>query len=240
MNPAMLSVMSVHRDAFLHHLPRRQTRTLQERAGFVGDDGNALSRLDRRANHTERRAVARRRQRAGIAVREHPGAIGQERRAMFAQRAVRADVLLEDLVGLRQQRVGLGRRRIGRERFPLQAHALERPEEVDGGGPAGRQNVKAMLHGAGERRACRMAVPQGFKRYTEGGRTADGGCAAHHHLANPLRHRLGTVIAQVAELGRQDTLVDHFQVPVAPTQRLHASCLRRCHGVACLPSACGP
>ena len=36
-----------HRDIFLDHLPGSQTRTLQKRAGLVGDNGYAFARLDR-------------------------------------------------------------------------------------------------------------------------------------------------------------------------------------------------
>ena len=57
-------------DAVAHELPRGQARALQERPRLVGEHGDALALLDRGADHAERRAVARRRERAGVAVRE--------------------------------------------------------------------------------------------------------------------------------------------------------------------------
>ena len=236
----MLSVISVTGMPLLHHLPGRQPRTLQERPGLVGNHRDALAGLDRRADHAQRRAVSGRGQRARVAMRQHARTVGEQRRAMLAHGAIHRDVFGQDLVGLGQQRVGLRRHRIGRQRLPLHAHALERPEQIDGGGPAGRQHVETALQCVVERRARCVAMPQSLQRHAIGCCAADGGRAAHHHLANALRDRRGAVIAQVSELRRQHALVDHFQVAVAPAQRLDPFGLRRCHGCSCCACACWP
>ena len=55
-----------------------------------------LALLDRGADHAERRAVAGRRQRAGVAVRQDARAVGHHRRAVTAHRAAARDVLVVD------------------------------------------------------------------------------------------------------------------------------------------------
>ena len=90
-------------DALAHQLPRGQARALQERTRLVGDDRDPLALLDGRADHAERRAVAGRGQRAGVAVREHAGAVGHHRRAVPAHRPAVGDVLV-----------------VNRPRFPLE------------------------------------------------------------------------------------------------------------------------
>lgn len=57
---------------FLNQFPRRQSGSLQERPGLVGDDRNTLASLDGRTDDAKRRTVAGRRQGTGIAVRERP------------------------------------------------------------------------------------------------------------------------------------------------------------------------
>ena len=57
-------------DAVLDQLPRGQPRALQKRPRLVGEHGDLLALLGGRANHAERGAVAGRRQRAGVAVRQ--------------------------------------------------------------------------------------------------------------------------------------------------------------------------
>ena len=46
------------RNAVLHQLPRRQSRTLKKGTGFVGENVDFLSLFDGRANHSQRRAVS--------------------------------------------------------------------------------------------------------------------------------------------------------------------------------------
>jgi len=180
--------------------------------------------LHRRADHAERGAVAGGGQRAGVAVGEHARAVGQQRRTVLAHGAVGPDVLREDLMGLRQQRVGLGGRRVGGERLPLQPHALEGPEQVDGRGPARRQHLETAVHGPREFGARGVPVPQRLQCHAIGGGAADRRRAANHHVADAGRHRLGAVAGQVVQLRRQHPLVDHLQPPVAPAQGLDRGC----------------
>ena len=91
--PAMLSAISVvGMPSFINsHAVRREPC----RNGRVSSANtcNLLSRLDGRANHAQRRAVSRGRQRAGVAVRQHASAGGQQHRAVLAHGFIGGDVL---------------------------------------------------------------------------------------------------------------------------------------------------
>ena len=90
----MLSVISVARNAVVLQFPDRQPRALQERPRLVREDVDVLARFHRRADHAERGAVSGGRQRAGVAMRQHRPAVGNQRRAMPADRAVDLDIFL--------------------------------------------------------------------------------------------------------------------------------------------------
>jgi hypothetical protein len=98
------------RNLFLHHFPGGESRTLKERAGFIGDHLNALAGLNSRADHAQRGAVTACGQRSGIAVRQHAGAVGQQGCAVGAHRPVDPDILGKDFMGQRQQGIGQFRR----------------------------------------------------------------------------------------------------------------------------------
>ena len=72
------------RDAVSQQLPGGQPRPLQERPRLVHQDLPDLPASPRRADHPQRRAVARRGQRAGVAVGQHPRPVRQERGAVSA------------------------------------------------------------------------------------------------------------------------------------------------------------
>ena len=91
---AMLSQMSVTSMPSLQQLPRRQPRALEKRARLVGEDGDALALLHRGADDAERRAVARRGQRTGVAVREHAPAVRHDLGAETAHGPAAGDVFV--------------------------------------------------------------------------------------------------------------------------------------------------
>ena len=108
-------------DPLLLKLPRGEPRALQVRPGLVGEDGDALASLDRRADHAEGRAVAGRGERAGVAVREDRGRVAEELGAEAADAAVRGDVFVEH------------RARLGGQIPPARVnaeHPVERPHQI--------------------------------------------------------------------------------------------------------------
>src|SRR5690606_27840329 len=80
-------------------------------------------------------------------------------------------------------------------------HALQGPEEVDRGRPAFREQLEGL------RRAFR-------KHYAEGGGTADGRRAAHHHVADRLRDLGRRAACDVSRVSRKQALVEKLE-PVA-------------------------
>ena len=74
----MLSVMTVVVDAVAHQLPRGQPRALEKRARLVGEHADPLALLRRRRGSRRARCRTRRRERSGVAVREHPRAVGDD------------------------------------------------------------------------------------------------------------------------------------------------------------------
>ena len=187
------------RDAVLHQLPRRQPGPLQPRACLVRIDMHALARLDRRADHAERRAVTRRGESTGVAVRENAATVRDQLRAQGPEAAVHRHVFGPDRVSLRQERGGqLGWwSRVQRvERCP---HPAQRPGQVHCGGAAARQGLDPRRDCSAELggRVVRMALS--FERYAIGGCAADGRCTSHHHGSDRLGGGCRRVAAAVLE-----------------------------------------
>ena len=91
-------------DAVLHQFPGRQSRALQPRTGLVRVDLDALARLDRRADHAQRRAVAGGRERAGVAVREDALPSGTSSAPSAPRRRFIATSSAMDCVSLAEER----------------------------------------------------------------------------------------------------------------------------------------
>ncbi len=92
----MLSVMSVAGMSILLQFPHGQTRALQERTGLIGEDVDLFAGFDGGPDDAERGAIARGGERAGVAMREHGLAIGNEGGAVAADGAADCDVLFAD------------------------------------------------------------------------------------------------------------------------------------------------
>ncbi len=134
-------------DAVAHQLPGGQPRALEKRSRLVGDDGNLLALLDGCANDAERRSVAGGRERAGVAVRQHPRAVRDDGGAEASHRAAAGDVLVVNRACLALETKGelvgrLPRLRTVGERL---LHAIDRPEQVDSGRPRRRHHVADLL-----------------------------------------------------------------------------------------------
>ena len=82
-------------DVVLLQLPRGESRTLQVRSRFIGEDGDAFARFDGGANDAEGGAVTCGGKRAGVAVRENRRLRAEEFGAEAADAAIRFDVFVE-------------------------------------------------------------------------------------------------------------------------------------------------
>jgi hypothetical protein len=126
-------------DAVVHQLPRSETRALEEGAGFVGVDVDIVAALDGGADDAEGAAVAAGGECSGIAVSEHGAGFGHEARAVRAHGAAGGDVFVIHAAGFGDEAgadaVETFAFRL--ERVVVAAHAVNSPEEIDGGG-AGR------------------------------------------------------------------------------------------------------
>ena len=133
-------------------------------------------------------------ERAGVAVGQDPGALRNQRRAVLAHRAVRGQVLLEDGLRLGFEVLGL-------------LHPLQRPEQIDRGRTAFRQDVEAF----------RGAFAQD---HPKGGSTSDRRRAAHDHVADRLGDLGRGLAVQVDELVRKQALVEQLERVALPADRL--------------------
>ena len=185
------------RDAQPQQLPGRETRPLEHRACLVDPDGRRPAGLVSRADHAERRAVPDAGERAGVAVREHAGAVPEEGRSMRAEPPVALHIFGGDVPRLRP-------RVVARERTP------NAPGEVDRGRARrlqpGSRLVERLPGRGGKRDAHR---PGGAERR----RAADG------ERADRLAQLLDRAALELDELVRQPALVDQAHDTVAQLDR---------------------
>ena len=161
-----------------------------------------------------RRAAAAGGERTGVAVGHHvdrtrapAGELAQQLEAMDADRMIDCDVLGTD--GIRLEPRGIGPR-VGRQAAHRVTHAVERPAQVDRGGPRGvERRVRA-----GEARVARIAVERECQSVRAD--RADQRRAAHQHLADGQRRDVGTGDLHFRHRVRQRTLVEHLDVAGAP------------------------
>ncbi len=171
------------RDVVVLQFPNGEARALQKRAGLVGEDVDLFAGCDRRADHAERGAVARRCQRAGIAMGENGLAIRNERRAVLADAFVDGDVFEANLLRFCDQLgANLGEAADRRARAIHAAHAFDGPKEIHRGGARAGERLADFIELAGRMRLLHS------KRDAHGGRNADGRRAANHHGANRFGH----------------------------------------------------
>ena len=137
-----------------------------------------------RADDPERRAVAGGGERPGVAVREDPRSRRHQLGAVVAEGAVGRHVLREDRLRLGEQTAAQGRERLGTPREHGPPHAVEGPEEVDGGRSRGRQALDRSIE-IGEQivEGLGPALPRG-QGDAEGGGDADGRRPPHDEGAD--------------------------------------------------------
>ena len=209
---------------FLLHFPGGKPCPLQNRTRFIHIHMQLLSFVHGRAEHTQRSAVAGRRQRARVAVREDMVPVGEKRRAAAAHLPVDGNVLGADALRLPDQLAG----RISLSRtddfVQMLFHPLQRPEKIAGRGPGGRDFIAERVEFFCEffdrfRRKRKRA-----QRRAHGGRHADGRRAAHRQIPDGGNH-LPVVGADHLPLHkRQSVLVDQDHRVFFPENRFN-----QCH-----------
>ena len=190
-------------DLFLLQFPRRQPRTLQIRPRLVSENGHAFSCFDGGSHYAKRRAVAGGGESAGVAMRQDRRRFAEEHGTVAADALVRFDIL------------GEHRLRLGREipaRVAGAQHPVERPHQIDG-----RRTRRAQLDCGG----IDVVTALCRQRDAEGGRDADGWRAAHDHVANRDRHFMRIAAGNVANLPRQQALIEKLQRLAAPSNRFN-------------------
>ena len=93
-----------HRNAVLKQLKRRQARTLQQRARFVGINHLQLALRVSTADNAQRCAPTAGCQCACVAVRQHYGSVRQHSSAVFAHTLIHGNIVRINLLGLLLQR----------------------------------------------------------------------------------------------------------------------------------------
>ncbi len=216
--------------------------------GRVSSTHTEMSRVAGRGrtDHAERRAVAGRGEGAGVAVREDAVAGLEQRGAVLADAQAAVDVVVVDRLRLLQQRRGQGRRRGvraagGERRLPGSPHLVQRPAQVDGGGPRGQQAARRLLERGPEGgRIVRAGGGRlgGRERDAAGRRDADGRRAADRHVGDAVRDLTPGATGDVALVLRQRELVDEDHLAGQDVDGAHAQA--RTAGPAALAGHSGP
>ncbi len=205
-------------DAVPDQLPRGEPRTLQERPRLVRQHRHLLATLRGGTNDAERGAVARRGQRAGVAVRQDARLLRHQLRAERAHRPAALDVLVvnaprvrfEPLLDLVDRAAAL--RCCGEH--PL--HALDGPEQVDRRRPRRRHQVAQLLKLDGELlRAGRLAPPHP-ERDAHRRRDANRRRTPNDHRLDRPGDFLRGLAGDIDLRRRQLALVDHDDDVVFP------------------------
>src|SRR5437867_5059573 len=153
-----------------------------------------------------------------------------QRGAVGAHGAVRRDVLAADRLRLGQEpRPNLGDgQRARRERGLL--HALERPEQVDGGRPRRREALDGELEVGDEAVETHGPALPGGERDAERRRHAEGGGAADHDRPDRVGDVLPALVPTLDVARGQERLVEQHEPVVGPVNRIDG-CGSHCRGV---------
>ena len=182
-------------NAVVHELPRGEAGALQERPRFIGVDMDLVALLDGGADDAERRAVATGGQGAGIAVGEDAAGAGQQCCSMGTHAAAGGNVFVVHAQGFSDER-GSDAVRCGSGSSGLLGeaalHALDGPEEIDGGGAGGGEGAAHRLELGGQRGDVGGVAGFHAKSKAHSGRDADGRRATNDHGCDDLRDLLVT------------------------------------------------
>ena len=175
------------RDTQLAELPCRQPCALEQRARLVDPHVLDTALLVGRAHGPERRAVAARRETAGVAVRESATSRVDQLRRVERHAPAALDLVAVDLT-----------RPLGR--IVGRAHLLERPGEVDGRRPGRREDGRSPIRILAVRHRERVAVRGG---------DPDRGRAPYREGADRIRDLFGRAALELHLLVGQSPLVEH-------------------------------
>ena len=199
------------RHLIAQELPRREPRALQERAGLVGKHLDDLPLLGRGADHAERRAVAGRGERAGIAVREDAGVLGHHGSAEPAHGLAALEVLVVNRVGFALEPILelVDRLSLAHTVAEAALHAIDRPEQIDRRRPRRRHQQAELVELDRELlRPLRLAAAHA-EREAHRRRHANRRRATDDHRLDRARDFLRRLAADVDFLARQLALIDH-------------------------------
>ena len=198
-------------DVVGHQFPGGEARALEERTGFVGVDVDALALLDGGADDAESGAVAAGGKCAGVAVGEDAAFFRKQQLAPNAPMALQAAMSSSYMAWASARSFSLdfgqGLRRAEQAREEA-LHAVDGPEEIDGGGAGGGQ-ARADFFEFGREVLC--AGCGGLQRAegdAVGGGDADGGSAADDHGDDDLGNLFVGGGEDVALLERELGLID--------------------------------
>ena len=218
------------RNVVLHQLPCREARALQEGAGFVGEDLNALAALDGGADDTERGAVAGRGQGSGVAVREHAAGVGHQRCAIGPHGAIGGNVFGVDGPRLVDECLLDDGNRAAADLLKAALHAANGPEEIHGGrtsfahDPADLAQTVAEIGDAGDVQVTRA---QGD---AHGSGHADRRRAAHDHGADRVGDGFIGWAVHPGLFDRELGLIDEQNAGISPPESFKHSLLSASFG----------
>ena len=197
------------RDAAALQLPGREPGALEQRPGLVGEDAERDALLVGGEDDRQGRAVIGRGQAAGVAVGQDALAGLDQLRAVAADRPAHRPVLVVDPAGLVEQPLQQLRPagcQPGRDRNGV--HAVQRPEQVHRGRPAGAEGCGRRA----ERIADRLGVIDPSRPRPDHGpvgrRDPDRRRTADPQRPDRLPDRGHVPAVDLDGLGRQSRLVD--------------------------------
>ena len=205
-----------------------ETRALQKRSSLVGVDVNLLALLDGGADHTQRGAVSGSGQRPGVAVGEDSAFGGHERGAVASHGLVGGDVFGVHALRFLDKPLLDVRNGTDADALELLLHAADGPEKIDRRRPGFADEVADLIEVA-----LKVAGRFGFgivhaEGNAHGGSHADGGRAAHHHIADHIGYLLMRLAGDVGFFGGQLRLIEEANALVGPFEGLdHASVVGR-------------
>src|SRR6266581_4813142 len=210
------------RNAALLELPGGEARALKIWARFRNKDVQLSALLEGDADNAERRADAARGERAGVALGHDLAFTRHEFRAEAADGFVGGALFEMDLLRFFDHAL-LDFREVGslRDEFGEAAlHALDGPEEIDGGGAGFCERGADFSKFGFESADGFHRGMQNAERGAHGGGDADGGSAADNHFADGFGDVAVVGVGVGDFLGGKAALVQYDDAAVGPFDRL--------------------